>query len=68
MADKQMADEAHDARAEMIAQTLLLADTIGAWHDMACESGETVPDFWDECSTSERLAEFLISNGWVRKA
>lgn len=46
---------------------LMLCDTISAWVDMELEQGLSVPDFWDECSTSERLSEFLWANGW-RKA
>lgn len=36
-----------------------LRDAISEWHEAELEAGNIVPDFWDECETSERLAAFL---------
>jgi hypothetical protein len=45
----------------------LLRD-IAAWVDRESEDGNTVPDFWDDLSTSERLAEYLFDLGYVKQA
>src|SRR6185503_12861115 len=38
-----------------------LEKEIQTWIDQAIERGETVPDFWDETNTSERLADHLAA-------
>lgn len=46
-----------------------LARDIDAWveRELESESNEPVPDFWDEYSTSERLACYLTSIGWQKR-
>ena len=34
--------------------------------DQIEDANGSVPDFWDELNTSERLAEHLITHGWVK--
>lgn len=48
-------------------ETAQMAADLDAWVESEF-SGDNpcVPDFWDECGTSERLAEFLVSKGWRR--
>lgn len=45
-----------------------LSNDIDAWAENEFEHGDppSVPDFWDECDTSERLAEWLIARGWMK--
>jgi hypothetical protein len=43
-----------------------LVGHIGNWVDQEIAADNAVPDFWDECDTSERLAKYLISLGYRR--
>ena len=44
-----------------------LASDLDAWVQREIENGEAVPDFWDELSTSDRLACYLTSIGWEKR-
>lgn len=52
----------------MMDETETLAAAIDAWHKSGLADRGDVPDFWDECDTSERLAEWLVAHGWRRAA
>lgn len=41
-----------------------LAEAIEQWVEDQIAAGQSVPDFWDECDTSEALAEHLVQLGW----
>jgi hypothetical protein len=43
---------------------------LDAWVEAEFEKdpGPLVPDFWDECNTSDNVAEWLVGKGWVRKS
>lgn len=46
---------------------VLLERDISKWHSReVAENPAGVPDFWDDCDTSFRLAQFLASLGYVR--
>jgi hypothetical protein len=44
-----------------------LEHDLDVWVEREIETGETVPDFWDELSTSNRLACYLTSIGWEKR-
>lgn len=45
-------------------QAQVLEADISAWQEDAISRGAGTPDFWDEYSTSEMLAEWLWRLGW----
>jgi hypothetical protein len=45
-------------------QTTELAQDISRWVNQEISIGVMVPDFWDECETSERLAAWLTDLGY----
>jgi hypothetical protein len=45
-------------------QTTELARDISRWVNQEISVGVMVPDFWDECETSERLAAWLTALGY----
>lgn len=49
---------------ENLPEIARLANAISNWHAAQILSNSRVPDFWDECETSDKLAQFLISRGW----
>ena len=61
---EQDANEQAQAILSLIGAIDALICAIDAFVSIEIESGGQVPDLWDELNTSERLAEFLISNGW----
>jgi hypothetical protein len=46
------------------APTVALEAALSRWHERELGAGESVPDFWDDCDTSERLAHYLVAEGW----
>lgn len=50
-----------DDKLDMMELGYLMAD-INKWFYASIEEG--IPDFWNECSTTERLAEWLVKRGW----
>lgn len=46
------------------ASTLSLEAAIDTWHATELHAGLSVPDFWDDCSTSKRLALHLTALGY----
>lgn len=45
-------------------QTTELAQDISRWVNQEISIGVMVPDLWDECETSERLAAWLTALGY----
>lgn len=41
-----------------------LTHAIDQWVDKQVREGFPVPDFWDECSTSEQLSAYLWAAGY----
>jgi len=41
-----------------------LSVSIDEWHESELAAGNSVPDFWDENNTGDRLAEYLWSLGY----
>ena len=41
-----------------------LETAIAQWVEDQIAAGQAIPDFWDECGTSEALAEHLVQLGW----
>lgn len=54
------------AEAIAVATFESLETAIDAWHEGELLAGRAVPDFWDDCRTSEMLAQHLTALGWVR--
>lgn len=61
----QLTEELEEAIA--VATFESLEATIDAWHEAELLAGRAVPDFWDDCRTSEMLAQHLTALGWVRE-
>ena len=65
-ADPYFHDEETMSATEQLPEEKMAYD-IDRWVEREIEAGKTVPDFWDDLSTSDRLACYLTSIGWEKR-